>query len=168
MKGKVALVIIAGLVTVPVMAEIIFDPANGRGFVGKGDVQETCGWNNQQLQMHASGVKFTADHSETYEYICEWTTGNEKNRKVHQQHKRTSYHITSNIAFEARNKKQISGFNLTGYGESVVTGSSELPNVGDRCPETGSQNNTGPDKRVTEVIGLTSSSTAFTINCPAQ
>lgn len=40
-----------------VLATITFNPPPGdcTGFVGKGDVQTACGWNNAQLQANAGG-----------------------------------------------------------------------------------------------------------------
>lgn len=48
------------LAAAPAMAAVTFDPATGKGFVGKGDVQLALGWNNSQLQQNAGSLLFTS------------------------------------------------------------------------------------------------------------
>lgn len=117
-------------------ALVTFDPDTGTGFVGKGDVQLAFGWNNAQLQSRASGVTFTYQSSERFEYTCEWYTGPTHNRKRHEvDHKKTTS-VHSTIAYDARKNSQgqITGFNLVGLGGTTSTG--DVPEVDGDCPGT--------------------------------
>lgn len=108
-------------------AAVSFDASAGTGFVGKGDVQLALGWNNKQLNDGAGGVGFTvASVAETT-----WSCVNEKNEQVQVRTRTTT--TQGMITHTARdNKRQITGFNITGYGavQSVVT---DGPAVGS-CP----------------------------------
>jgi hypothetical protein len=55
-------------------ATITFDGVTGVGFVGKGDVQYTFGWNNKGLQDNADSVKFQATSTDVTEVSWECTT----------------------------------------------------------------------------------------------
>lgn len=114
-------------------AAVNFDGSTGTGFVGKGDVQLAFGWNNAALQKNAGGVTFTYDVKDTYDVECYWETetGNGK-IIVHDVTIPKQVKINSTVAFDARVKNQITGFNLTGFGAITTTGT--VPAVGDACP----------------------------------
>jgi ABC-type antimicrobial peptide transport system permease subunit len=62
-------------------ATVTFDPEAGTGFVGKGDVQDLFGWNNEALQGNASSVSFfvTQDGEGTIE--CSQTIVEEQEKE---------------------------------------------------------------------------------------
>jgi hypothetical protein len=104
---------------------------NGKGFVGKGELQTPWGWNNQALQSKAKDVSFTVESESRYEYDCEWTTGT-KNVKVHQITHKRSASVVDSVAYDARVKNQITGFNLVGISLTMETGD-PVPSIGDTC-----------------------------------
>lgn len=128
-----------GLLTAvgPAMAAVTFNPTNGTGFVGKGDVQLAFGWNNSQLQANASKISFVSNSRATYAAVCVWTTG--EGTRGEQSHTVTVTReagMTSAVAYDARQRNQITGFNLLGFtGEVNVVG--KVPVVGEVCPGQG-------------------------------
>jgi hypothetical protein len=127
----VAMLVAAGAV----YATVTFDPATGKGFVGKGDVQLAFGWNDAQLQKNASGVSFTYDRTDTYEAVCTFITGEgTRGEQTHNVTHTTSTAVNSSVAYENRlnPKSKITGFNLTGFGATTETGT--VPVVGGACP----------------------------------
>ena len=131
---------------------------NGVGFVGKGDVQTAFGWNNPQLQSNAGGVTFTYNSKDTYDVECEWTTttgGPNPKIILHDiiVPKHTS--IKATVAYDARTMKQITGFNLNGYGQTVTVGT--VPVVGGTCPG-------GSQLAVITAVQLTSSTGGLYVN----
>ena len=147
----VVLIAAAGIAS----ATVTFQPETGVGFAGKGDVQLAFGWNNAQLQSRASGVTFTFEASETYTAVCTWTTGEgTRGERVHNVNHKRSVGVFGSVAYDARVRNQITGFNLTGYaGNPVSTG--EVPVLNGACP-----GNAGTDGVWTSV-SLTSSSVAL-------
>jgi hypothetical protein len=114
-------------------AAVTFDSATGTGFVGKGDVQLAFGWNNSQLQKNAAGIAFTYNATDTYEAVCTFVTGEgTRGERTHnvEHNKRTG--VKSVITYDARVRNQITGFTLTGLGETTTTGGS-VPVVGGAC-----------------------------------
>lgn len=117
----------------PATAAVTFDPATGSGFVGKGDVQLAMTWNNQQLQKNASGITFSYESEEDYSAECEWVTGEgTRGKKTHKVSHKQSTSVVNAVAYDARVKNQITGFNLKGFGVSSSSGS--VPVVGGACP----------------------------------
>lgn len=120
-------------------AAVIFDPATGIGFVGKGDVQLAFDWNNKALQEKADDLEFSVVTTETNGEQQTWVCTNSNNENLQQRARTTT--TTSEVAgvFDsvARDKKQITGFTLEGYtGEpdiSVGTPETHGPAV-DSCP----------------------------------
>lgn len=109
------------------------DPADGTGFVGKGEVQTPFGWNNAKLQANAAGVSFTYEVSDSYTAVCTWITGEgTRGQKTHNVDHRTSTSVASSVAYDARVKSQITGFTLKGFGATTTTGA--VPEVGGTCP----------------------------------
>lgn len=113
-------------------AAVIFDGISGTGFVGKGDVQLAFGWNNAQLQSNAPGVTFSYQSQKTYDVTCEWDTGT-RNVVHHLITIPRKQNINSAVAYDARTRNQITGFTLTGFGDTTVTGP-DVPAVGESCP----------------------------------
>lgn len=148
-----ALVAAAGMAN----ATVTFQPETGTGFVGKGDVQLAFGWNNAQLQSRAAGVTFTFEASEVYTAVCTWTTGEgTRGESVHNVKHKRSVGVTGTVAYDARVRNQITGFNLTGYA-GTPTSSGDVPVFNGPCP-----GNAGTDGVWTSV-SLTSSSVALNV-----
>jgi hypothetical protein len=116
------------------IAAVTFDPFTGLGFVGKGDVQLAYGWNNAQLQTNAAGVTFSYGHEESYTAVCTWTTAEGKlGERIHNVPHKKKISVNSDIAYDNRtNKRQITGFNLKGFGDTF-TESGTVPVVGGHC-----------------------------------
>lgn len=111
------------------LQSVSFDPTTGQGFVGKGDVQNAFGWNNNQLQANAASLTFTYVESATYEAVAEWTTGPSHNRTTHQVTQSRSSSVNGSVLFEARKQNQITGFTLSGLGDTTTSGG-PIPTVG--------------------------------------
>ncbi len=91
---------------------------DGFGFVGKGEVQSIFDWNNAGLQQNADKVQFRfVDNAGSYEWVCEWWTGPENNRKRHTQDMIEITGVSSAVGYDARKNKQgqITGFLLEGW-----------------------------------------------------
>lgn len=111
-------VVLVAVLVVPASAAVTFDAETGTGFIGKGDVQLAFGWNNKQLNDNAGGVSFSVTAtSET-----SWDCLNTRNEKI-QERSRTETTAGLVAHLTRDNKKQVTGFNLTGYsgtGSSTV------------------------------------------------
>ncbi|MDP8932475.1 MAG: hypothetical protein M3O70_28985 [Actinomycetota bacterium] len=129
-----ALAILAGTA----LATVTFNPATGEGFVGKGDVQYTFGWNNKQLQDNLKDVKFTYVATETKVTEQSWECTNTKNEKIQERERTTTETKSVNgvVSAVARERNQITGVNLTGYSSKAETSTSttEGPKV-NSCPD---------------------------------
>lgn len=113
-------------------ATVTFNPATGTGFVGKGDVQIAFGWNNAQLQNNARYVTFNWNAVDTYAAVCEWVTGEgTRGQQTHTVSIPRHTAVNASIAYDARVRNQITGFNLKGYGATVLEG--VIPVVGEQC-----------------------------------
>lgn len=119
------------LVAAPALAAVTFDPATGTGFVGKGDVQVALGLNNKQLQDAAAGLAFTYDATTVTE--ATWSCSNEHNQNVQQRRRTTTTTTSGVVSSVARERNQITGFQLTGFEGSSVTESSDGPPL-HSCP----------------------------------
>lgn len=118
------------------MASVSIDFSTGAGFVGKGDVQLAYGWNNAQLQNKAGDVGFYAQSSADYDAVCVWTTGTgTRGQHTHHVTHTTTSNLKDSIAYDARVKTQITGFNLRGFvlGSTVESGD-PIPVLGGPCP----------------------------------
>ena len=110
------------LTSIAASAAITFDAETGTGFVGKGDVQYTFGWNNKQLQDNASNVRVRINIEETSEVT--WECTNENNGRIQERERTTTTTITGLVTTVGRLKNQITGFNLNGFaagGSSTTT-----------------------------------------------
>jgi hypothetical protein len=132
-------------ITAPVAAKfttaaspaITFDAVTGLGFVGKGDVQYTFGWNNAQLQTNAASLRFQVNSVEISEvsWTCHKFTGPDGIREIIQERARTTTTTTQGlIAHVARERNQVTGFVLTGYeGGATQSVETDGPAV-NSCP----------------------------------
>ena len=122
------------LAVVPIaFGSVTFDPATGKGFVGKGDVQNVLGWNNATLQQKASSAVFTYVKTDTYEVVNAWATGNVNNPvslNYHQITVTTMAVVTSSVNADPRQvngqKQFISG---AGHAYSTLEPAGERPVV---------------------------------------
>jgi hypothetical protein len=112
--GIIGLALAGAIVTsAAVMAAVVFNPATGEGFVGKGDVQSAFGWNNARLQSNAGGVTFTFGAEVEQSVVCQHETGSQTLTR----HGTRSGSVDSQVQHHARTHQQIDGFLLTGYGD---------------------------------------------------
>ena len=109
--------------------------AEGKGFVGKGDVQVPFGWSNAQLQQNAAGVSFSVASVSVTD--TDWTCSRLNNQGMEQTQERertTTTETTGVLSSLARDgKKQLTGFNINGFTGTTVTVSHDGPAVGS-CP----------------------------------
>src|SRR5215204_6817953 len=118
-----AVLMLMGAFSLPAaFAAVTFDPATGTGFVGKGDVQTALGYNNKQLQDNAGSLQFTFVSTTVSE--TSWECTNENNDKVQERERTTTTETTGVIDSIARERNQITGFNLMGFSGDPVTDSS--------------------------------------------
>jgi hypothetical protein len=115
-----------------VFGAVIFDAETGTGFVGKGDVQLVYGWNNKALQDNADAVRFRANSEVVTEvsWIC--TNSNNENTQVRERTTTTS--IAGVVSSVARERNQITGFNLIGYSGTPTESSETEGNPLNSCP----------------------------------
>jgi hypothetical protein len=99
--------------TTAAYAAVTFDPDTGTGFVGKGDVQQVFDWNNKQLQQNAESVEFRAISEVVTE--VSWICTNNKNENIQEREETTTTTIQGLVDSIARERNQITGFNLNGY-----------------------------------------------------
>lgn len=129
-RGGAVLLVLAGLasVTLPAHAGVIYDPATGTGFVGKGTVQNAFGWSSRTLQQQTGNLEFTASYTVTYVMHCSYTgylNGNPVERHVER-------HLGESLAYGTRTKGQAAGFLLTGIAAN--TSDFTVPRLGGTCP----------------------------------
>lgn len=139
MKRSIGITVLGlslALASATASAEVVFDPATGTGFVGKGDVQDAFGWNNAGLQANAGGVTFTYGYSAVYQAVCTFTTGEgTRGEKTHNVPHSEEMSVASSVDVALRKNRQgdVTGFNLTGLG-GAFTESGDVPVVGGPCP----------------------------------
>lgn len=159
--------------TAAALAAVTFNPADGTGFVGKGDVQDAFAWNNAQLQSNAAGVTFTYTATDTYAFTCEWWTGPTRNRTQHFRDHQRSIDVTGTVAHDTRwsggggrgnSTPQVTGFALTGFGSGAVGEAGGVPELGAPCP--GFQGNDAVVVAVT--AGPVGSVSALLVNHPTR
>lgn len=134
--GKKSVALIVGVVALTVtgsaLAAVTFDPATGTGFVGKGDVQLIYGWNNKALQDNAGALQFRASSEVVTERS--WVCTNTNNENTQERDRTTTTSTQGVVSSIARERNQITGFNLTGYsGTPTESSSTEGPPV-NSCP----------------------------------
>lgn len=113
----------------PAAADWSVDPSTGTGFVGKGDVQDTFGWNDDGLQANHTGVSFALRAESTS--TTTWSCFNSKNQKTQDRESVATASTTGEVLHTARTnpKGKVTGFELTGFGErsSVVSETDDDP-----------------------------------------
>ncbi|AZU60573.1 hypothetical protein [Neobacillus mesonae] len=165
MKKKFLSGIAAGALAFGIMASsgfaaVTFDPSTGTGFVGKGDVQSSLGFNNAHMQREANNLVFSYESVEKYEVTVEWTTGEgTKGEKTHTVEHKVSSFINSDVNYDSRKAKQYTGFNLTGLGNTIEAGT--FLKVSDEYP-----GNSG--HIVTSVNLISSTGTLYVNGVPLQ
>jgi len=112
--------------------DVNYSPTTGTGFVGKGDVQTVLAMNNAQLQKAAGSLVFTYVLTNTYEVVNAWASGNVDNPVSLNYHTATVTTIAvlnDVVTYLSRNnpKSDVTGFNLTGFGATTVTGTIPVP-----------------------------------------
>ena len=118
--------------TTTAYAAVTFDPTTGQGFVGKGDVQIAFNWNNKQLQQNAPGVSFEFESVTVTER--EWTCTNDRNQNEQLRERETTTTTTGLVDSIARERNQITGFNLLGFdGEPTESSTTDGPPL-NSCP----------------------------------
>jgi hypothetical protein len=133
LMGGVALALAGAVVMATVaIAAVSFDPATGTGFVGKGDVQLVFGWNNKALQDNAGSVQFRASTEQVS--TSTWTCDRDAGPQTQERANTTTTTTQGIVDSIARERNQITGFNLTGYfGAPETDTEHEGPAVGS-CP----------------------------------
>lgn len=134
LSGIAATTFVASLAfAAPASAAVTFDPVTGTGFVGKGDVQQVFVWSNAELQKSAGQVSFATESAEVTE--VSWECTNQKNEKIQERARTTSTSKTALVSHIARdNKKQITGFKLTGPGQVLSSSSTTEGPAVNSCP----------------------------------
>ncbi len=125
---------LAVFIALPAAAAVDFNPATGTGFVGKGDVQDLFVElkNNALLQERAALVGFNVVQTYHYTVVCRFVTAEGKpGEKVHFVDQTKSADFNKTIEYDARTRKQITGFKLVGFGPFIL--STPVPVEGDSC-----------------------------------
>ncbi|WP_157991587.1 hypothetical protein [Caldimonas tepidiphila] len=112
-------------ITSAAMAAVVVNE-NGTGFIGKGDVQTAFGWNNKELNENAGGVSFETSVTAEHTWICDRDNGPQTQERARDT---TTTGLISHVTRD--NKRQITGFTLTGFSSSNTT--STGPQLGS-CP----------------------------------
>jgi len=135
MKLSLAVAAVAAsvaLVATSASAAVTFDPTTGAGFVGKGDVQLALGFNNKQLQDNAASLAFT--YSVTSVTEATWTCDRDAGPQTQERANTTTTTTQGIVSTIARERNQITGFNLLGFsGSPSETSETDGPAVGS-CP----------------------------------
>lgn len=106
-------------------AEVTINPGTGVGFVGKGDVQLVCGWNNTQLQANAGQVKFKFVETVEFDVPCIKENQAQTLRNTFNREKSVNSTVAGTI--RKNSQQDVTGFNLTGFGTSTTTGNVSCP-----------------------------------------
>src|SRR6478609_6362901 len=114
----VALAALALLATAAVASASVTVDANGNGYVSKGDVQSALKWNNADFDNNAKDLKFTAGTQVMGNQTRWQCSGGEQSQTSLVTQKRT---LKAATLYNA-NGKQITGWNLTGFGYEYVSG----------------------------------------------
>ena len=133
MRKSSKFIVVAGALAalaVPSVASANVAVDNGVGYVGKGDVQTALKWNNADFDKNVANLKFTAG-TQSLSTATRWQcSGGEQSRTSTVVQSRT----VKATPVLSSNGKQITGWNLTGFGYEYVSGGySGAPYVG-YCP----------------------------------
>jgi hypothetical protein len=83
----------------------------GKGFVGKGDVQTALGLNNKELQAIAENLTFYYEDAATYAVTCTKELDKKELTKTFNRKRG----ISSSVDYSPRSRNQVNGFDLTGF-----------------------------------------------------
>jgi opacity protein-like surface antigen len=118
------------------IAAVTFDADTGTGFVGKGDVQMALNMNNRQLQDSADTLEFTYNATTVVETT--WDCVNSNNQNIQERSRTTTSSTVGVVDVVARERNQITGFNLKGFdGTPTATSETEGPKL-ESCPNANS------------------------------
>jgi hypothetical protein len=122
-----------GMISTAAIAAVTVDETTGTGFVGKGDVQFVFGWNNKQLQDNAGNVDFRLNSEVVTE--VSWACTNTNNENIQPRERTTTTSTVGLVDNVARERNQITGFNLTGFDGAPTGGTptTEGPQL-NSCP----------------------------------
>jgi hypothetical protein len=117
-----AAALMLGLTAGVANAAITYDPATDTGFVGKGDVQYTYGWNNRALNDNAGSLKFARQDKlvEEWSWECRTVTNNGSIKEQEKKTKEISFTRTIVSKVVRDNKKQVTGFGLDGLAGAAI------------------------------------------------
>jgi hypothetical protein len=124
------------------VAAVSFDSSTGTGFVGKGDIQSAFTLNNNQIQAILTSCSTLANANcnldfnyasvDTYSATCTFTTGDgTPGEKVQNVDIPRHTGVNGAVGYDSRQRSQVTGFNLTGFGETTSSGTP--PVVGALC-----------------------------------
>jgi opacity protein-like surface antigen len=102
------------------LAAVEFDPEDGTGFVGKGDVQQPFGWNNKQMNDNAADVSFFYQEGQTVEQDCVSSDGGAPPTFTVVGQRTKTQGIDEEVEYEKRRNggnSNLTGFILLGYDE---------------------------------------------------
>ncbi|MDO8905797.1 hypothetical protein [Hydrogenophaga sp.] len=104
----------------------------GTGFVGKGDVQVALNLNNKMLQDNASKVTFRTSSTTVTE--VSWICTNTNNQSTQERERTTTTTSEGIVTSVARERNQVTGFILSGYGAGQTTTTSTDGPPLNSCP----------------------------------
>jgi len=113
---KLTLLMVAIAATVALSATAAFAytlNADGTGFVGKGEVQTAFGWNNKAVQTNADAVNFQVETVTENSWVCSRTGPQGQEQTQERENVRTTSALIDSVTRD--NKKQVTGFTLSGY-----------------------------------------------------
>lgn len=139
-KSAIAAFMVATLASHANAAVVVDD--DGKGFVGKGDIQLIYDWNNASLQSCVNNssspdsgcLSFRIATNQITEST--WTCTHPTNGRTNERARTTTTSTQALVSAIARVKKQVTGFNLNGFVEGadpVTTTTTEGPSLGS-CP----------------------------------
>jgi hypothetical protein len=118
MKKIILGVIAVAMLAIPTAAIASVAVDNGVGTVGKGDVQSALGWNNHDFDKNVASLKFTAGTQVMGNQTRWQCSGGEQSQTSLVTQNRT---LKVTTLYNA-NGKQITGWDLTGFGYEYVSG----------------------------------------------
>jgi hypothetical protein len=134
MKRFIGVLAIAAIAATALFATVasasVAVDANGNGYVGKGDVQSALGWNNAAFDKNVKDLKFTAGTQVMGNQTRWQCSGGEQSRTSTVVQSRT---VNATPVLNG-NGKQITGWNLTGFGFQFVSGGYSGAQYNAYCP----------------------------------
>jgi hypothetical protein len=125
---KTLILAAAALATISTAA--VAQTYDGPNFVSKGSVQQALNLNNAGIQ---NGTFAFTYKTETVTEVS-WTCTNTRNENVQERERTTTTAVSGVISSSARERNQITGFNLTGFSGAVTETSTSEGNQLNSCP----------------------------------